>query len=338
MGVVPKAGGFPPLGAHGPFQPAQAALPTSIAGWMTNPSPVPHTSASAGPIGFITTNNAGTSSILKCPRTPTNNAAVDYQTADSEHVLKRSRPFGMPDKVNNLPVNILPVGYNAQSHGQSSYSSDDLPKPIVMTLNQGSAVKSMDFHPVQQILLLVGINTGEIMVWDLSSRERLAVRNFKVWELQAWSMPLQASLASDYTASINCVIWSPDGTLFGVAYSKNIVHIYSYHGGNDVRNHLECSELTLNLCTISFFVNTFFWLSILMLILVVLTILHSLTQTNNFLLSHAGRIGSLRCGMQLQGISSILLRVMKHPSILYVHIARKTFRLVFDDVWKYTYK
>ncbi|GMP60158.1 hypothetical protein CsSME_00023144 [Camellia sinensis var. sinensis] len=108
-----------------------------------------------------------------------------------------------------------------------------------MTLNQGSAVKSMDFHPVQQILLLVGINTGEIMVWDLSSRERLAVRNFKVWELQACSMPLQASLANDYTASINRVIWSPDGTLFGVAYSKNIVHIYSYHGGNDVRNHLE---------------------------------------------------------------------------------------------------
>ncbi|CAL5339434.1 unnamed protein product [Camellia sinensis] len=243
MGAVPKAGGFPPLGAHGP---AQAALPTSIAGWMTNPSPVPHASASAGPIGFIPANNAGTSSILKRPRTPTNNAAVDYQTADSEHVLKRSRPFGIPDEVlhnnssvNNLPVNILPVGYHGQSHGQSSYSSDDLPKAVVMTLNQGSAVKSMDFHPVQQILLLVGINTGEIMVWDLSSRERLAVRNFKVWELQACSMPLQASLANDYTASINRVIWSPDGTLFGVAYSKNIVHIYSYHGGNDVRNHLE---------------------------------------------------------------------------------------------------
>lgn len=57
-----------------------------------------------------------------------------------------------------MPVNILPVGYNSQSHGQSlgqsSYSSDDLPKTVVMTLNQGSVVKSMDFHPVQQILLL----------------------------------------------------------------------------------------------------------------------------------------------------------------------------------------
>lgn len=53
-----------------------------------------------------------------------------------------------------MPVNILPVAYTSQSHGQGSYSSDDLPKTVVMTLNQGSAVKSMDFHPVQQILLL----------------------------------------------------------------------------------------------------------------------------------------------------------------------------------------
>lgn len=58
------------------------------------------------------------------------------------------------DQVNNLPVNILPVAYGSQNHGQSSYSSDDLPKTVVMTLNQGSSVKSMDFHPVQQILLL----------------------------------------------------------------------------------------------------------------------------------------------------------------------------------------
>jgi WD40 repeat protein len=237
MGGVPKAGGFPPLGAHVPFQPAQAPLPASLAGWMANPSAVPHPSSSTGPIGFTSQNNAA---LLKRPRTPLNNAAVDYQSADSEHVLKRSRPFGMSDEVvTNLPVNILPVGYASQVHGQSSYSSDDLPKTVAMTLNQGSVVKSMDFHPVQQILLLVGTNTGEITLWELGSRERLAVRNFKVWDLGKCSMPLQASLANDYTAPINRVIWSPDGTLFGVAYSKHIVHIYSYHGGDDVRNHLE---------------------------------------------------------------------------------------------------
>ncbi|XP_024026087.1 topless-related protein 4 isoform X2 [Morus notabilis] len=233
MGAVPKPGGFPPLSAHGPFQPA----PTALAGWMANPSPVPHPSASAGPIGLAAANNAA---ILKRPRTPpTNNPAMDYQTADSEHVLKRSRPFGISEEANNLAVNLLPVPYPNQSHGQSSYSSDDLPRSVVMTLNLGSVVKSMDFHPVQQILLLVGTNMGDVMVYELPSHERIAVRNFKVWELGACSMPLQASLANDYSASVNRVMWSPDGTLFGVAYSKHIVHIYAYQGGDDLRNHLE---------------------------------------------------------------------------------------------------
>ncbi|XVE71480.1 hypothetical protein DITRI_Ditri10aG0153700 [Diplodiscus trichospermus] len=237
MSAVPKAGGFPPLGAHGPFQPTPAALPTSLAGWMANPTPVPHPAASAGPIGLGAPNNAA---ILKRPRTPpTNNPALDYQSADSEHVLKRSRPFGMPEEVNNLPVNILPVPYAGQSHGQSSYSPDDLPKTVVMALSQGSAVKSMDFHPVQQILLLVGTNIGDVMVWELGSGEKIAHKTFKVWDLSGWSMPLQASLANDYTVSVNRVMWSPDGALFGVAYSKHIVHIYSYHGGDDLRNHLE---------------------------------------------------------------------------------------------------
>ncbi|KAJ0488149.1 putative transcription factor WD40-like family [Helianthus annuus] len=243
MGAVPKPAGFPPLGAHGPFQPAPATLPTSLAGWMANPSTV-HPSASAGPLGF---NPPSNSAMLKRPRTPpTNNPVVDYQTADSEHVLKRTRTFGISEEANHLPVNILPVGYSGQnqSHGQSSYSSDDLPKTVVMTLNQGSAVKSMDFHPVQQILLLVGTSTGEIMIWELASRERLAHKNFKVWDHSAFSMPLQAALTNDYTASINRVTWNPDGTLFGVAYSKYVVQIYSYNGGDDVRNHLEIEAHT----------------------------------------------------------------------------------------------
>ncbi|XP_039166201.1 topless-related protein 4 isoform X2 [Eucalyptus grandis] len=97
----------------------------------------------------------------------------------------------------------------------------------------------MDFHPVQQILLLVGTNTGNVMVWEVGSGARIALRKFKVWDLGTCSMALQASLANDYTTSINRVMWSPDGILFGVAYSKHMVHIYSYHGGDDIRNHLE---------------------------------------------------------------------------------------------------
>ena len=35
---------------------------------------------------------------------------------------------------------------------------------------------------------------GDVMVWELGSRERIALRNFKVWEAGAWSVPLQVWL------------------------------------------------------------------------------------------------------------------------------------------------
>ncbi|GFP88955.1 topless-related protein 4 [Phtheirospermum japonicum] len=235
MGSIPKVGVFPPMGGPAqPFPHGPAPLTNSLAGWMANPSSMPHQAMSIGPMGLTPPNN--TASMLKRPRTPpTNNPALDYQTADSEHVLKRSRPFG----VNNLPINIMPVAYPGQSHAHSLYAADDLPKTVMANLNQGSAVKSMDFHPVQQTLLLVGTNIGEISVWEVSSGERLAARNFKVWDLGSCTMTLQASLANEYTASVNRVMWSPDGNLFGVAYSKHIVHLYAYCGGDDLRNHLE---------------------------------------------------------------------------------------------------
>ncbi|XP_039166146.1 protein TPR3 [Eucalyptus grandis] len=177
---------------------------------------------------------------LKRPKSlVANNSTMDYQTTDFEHFLKRSRPFGISDEVNNLPVNILPVSYNCPSLDQSSYSLNDLPKNVVITLSQGSLVKSMDFHPMQQILLLVGTNMGDVVVWEVDSGARIALRKFKIWDLGTCSMALQASLAIDYTTSVNRVMWSPNGILFGVAYSKHMVHIYSYHGGDDIRNHLE---------------------------------------------------------------------------------------------------
>ena len=40
-------------------------------------------------------------SLVKRPRTPPNNPTLDYQTADSEHVLKRPRPFGISEEVHH---------------------------------------------------------------------------------------------------------------------------------------------------------------------------------------------------------------------------------------------
>ncbi|KAJ6715392.1 TRANSCRIPTION FACTOR WD40-LIKE FAMILY-RELATED [Salix viminalis] len=238
LGSLPKAGGFPPLGAHGPFQPTPAPASAPLAGWMSNPSTVTHPAVSGG--GAIGLGAPSIPAALKHPRTPPTNPSVDYPLGDSDHVAKRARPMGISDEV-NLPGNLLPVSFpgHGHGHGQTFNAPDDLPKAVVRTLNQGSSPTSMDFHPIQLTLLLVGTNVGDIGLWEVGSRERLVLRNFKVWDLNACSMPLQKDLVKDPGVLVNRVIWSPDGSLFGVAYSRHIVQICSYHGNDEVRQHLE---------------------------------------------------------------------------------------------------
>lgn len=48
----------------------------------------------------------------------------------------------------NYPVGAVP------NHPPAMYSPDELPKNVARTLNQGSCVMSMDFHPIQQMILL----------------------------------------------------------------------------------------------------------------------------------------------------------------------------------------
>lgn len=40
--------------------------------------------------------------MVKRPRTPPTNLAMDYQTADSENVLKRPRLFGISEEVHYI--------------------------------------------------------------------------------------------------------------------------------------------------------------------------------------------------------------------------------------------
>ncbi|KAJ0440698.1 putative transcription factor interactor and regulator LisH family [Helianthus annuus] len=106
LGALPKAGGFPPLGAHGPFQPAPAPVPTPLAGWMSNPPAVSHPTVSGSAIGL---GSPSISAALKHPRTPTN-PSLDYPSADSDHMSKRTRIMGITEEA-NLPVNVLPVSF-----------------------------------------------------------------------------------------------------------------------------------------------------------------------------------------------------------------------------------
>ncbi|EFJ36405.1 hypothetical protein SELMODRAFT_404377 [Selaginella moellendorffii] len=230
VGSLPKGGGFPPLGAHIPFQPA-APTASALAGGMANPNPPSHPGVVGGPAALAGAPNPA--AMLERPRTPPPAPTVDFQTADSEHLMKRNRP--VVEEV-NFP------GPNIQ---QASYTIDDIPKTVARTINQGSCVATMDFHPLQQVILLVGTNVGEIAIWDVATRERLALKTFKVWEVSVCSMPLQRSNVLYRLLSLKTqqlllrVVWSPDGNFIGVAFNKHIVQVYQYFGGVELRQQVE---------------------------------------------------------------------------------------------------
>ncbi|KAJ3698981.1 hypothetical protein LUZ61_002686 [Rhynchospora tenuis] len=75
--------------------------------------------------------------------------------------------------------NMSPVPNLPHSCPEAKYNPEEVTKTVATTLDLGSTPRSMDFHPIQQTLLL------------------------------------------------------------GVAYSSHIAQIYTYHGGNDIREHLE---------------------------------------------------------------------------------------------------
>ncbi|CAL2225936.1 unnamed protein product [Prunus armeniaca] len=68
-----------------------------------------------------------------------------------------------------------------------------------LTLHEGSSPMSMDFHPTWQTILPFGTCVGDIgPPWDVSSREKLLLRNFRVWNLDAGPMALKMRLLLDY--------------------------------------------------------------------------------------------------------------------------------------------
>ncbi|KAA8521601.1 hypothetical protein F0562_012274 [Nyssa sinensis] len=139
----------------------------------------------------------------------------------------------------NLPGDILPETTPAQIHHPDYNIYEDLPMTVAKTLDHCSFPTSMDFHPVQQTLLLVGSDVGDIVLWEVANGKKLFSIYFQVWNIGVCSILFQAALLRDPCVAVNRVLWNPDGSCFGIAYSKHIVQIYSYLGGNDVRQHLE---------------------------------------------------------------------------------------------------
>ncbi|XP_060208854.1 topless-related protein 1-like isoform X2 [Lycium barbarum] len=125
---------------------------------------------------------------------------------------------------------VLSTTVAGQNQDASSDLSDDFPNVVARVLNIDHSPTTMDFHPIQQTLLLVGDSFGGIELWNVSSR------NCMIWKVKAASYAFLESITEDLHISVNRILWSSDGCFFGVAYSKSIVQLYYYHNNN---NHAE---------------------------------------------------------------------------------------------------
>ncbi|GLU01279.1 hypothetical protein SLE2022_185910 [Rubroshorea leprosula] len=231
-GFQPRAEGLTPMFASGIFQPMPAPVQTPLSSWMAaTPSSSSHPVSGAG--------------IVLSGLTNTSMAAVSRGAGDFAS-MSRARPSAAVDRT------MMPGPSHSQNPGLTLNTSDDLPKIVARTLNVGSFPTSMDFHPIQQTLLLVGTDVGDISLWEVSSREKLASRNFQLRDITSSSMTLKAALIKDPFVSVRRILWSPDGSFFGVAYSKHLVHLYAYFGGNDIRLHLEIDSHTGSVNDIAF--------------------------------------------------------------------------------------
>ncbi|KAK3189089.1 hypothetical protein Dsin_028650 [Dipteronia sinensis] len=232
VAAVAKPSTYVPLGIHGgpfPVPPVAAATnPNALAGWMVNANPSSSIQSSVVAASSLSV-QPNQVSIMKHPRTPSHALGmIDYQSPDHEQLKKRMRSSQSIDEA-TYPI----------PPQQASVSLDDLPRTVACTMHQGSTVTSMDFHPSHHTLLAVGCADGEITLWEIGLRERVVSKPFKIWDLSTCSVLLQATVVKDSPISVSCVAWSPDGNLFGVSFTKHLIHLYTYQGSNELLPHSE---------------------------------------------------------------------------------------------------
>ncbi|CAI9092663.1 OLC1v1027973C2 [Oldenlandia corymbosa var. corymbosa] len=131
--------------------------------------------------------------------------------------------------ISNMPLDKM-VSRNhlsVENHNLKFIILDDFPKTVERCLEMSSSQTSMEFHPTEDSLILVGNIMGEVELWDIIAEVKLFSNAFMIWNREAISESFLNSLHTDQQISVNCVLWSPDGSTFGVAFSKNIVQLYA---------------------------------------------------------------------------------------------------------------
>ncbi|KVH99119.1 CTLH, C-terminal LisH motif-containing protein [Cynara cardunculus var. scolymus] len=188
LGSLPKAGGFPPLGAHGvcilsisqygysvsrlfcdyfasllcvkPFQPTPAPVPTPLAGWMSNPPAVSHPAVSGSAIGL---GGPSIPAALKHPRTP-NNPSLDFPSGDSDHLSKRTRSMGLTDEVcDTYSITYQLYAALVKDPGVSV-------NRVIWSQDGSLFVNDLAFsHPNKQLCVITCGDDKTIKVWDAAT-------------------------------------------------------------------------------------------------------------------------------------------------------------------------
>ncbi|XVF89354.1 hypothetical protein PTKIN_Ptkin19aG0123600 [Pterospermum kingtungense] len=226
--------------AENPLPLQDAALSVSPDFWISGPSTLTHAVSNedtylSGPITLATTSND-----IGDSHTISQKGLLEAQDEVTSTVLHPGENHSLEcSSSDDLPIISTDNNDNNMLQNMEPISHLDLPKTVAKIIKEGSSPMSMDFHPVQQTFLLVGTNIGDIGLWDVKSGEKRLSINFTVWNIGACSTIFKTAMMKDPCMSVNRVAWSPNGSFFGVAYSKHIVQLYSYHGGTDIQQKLE---------------------------------------------------------------------------------------------------
>nr|XP_027072066.1 topless-related protein 1-like [Coffea arabica] len=168
-----------------------------------------------------------------------NSLLFDHKLVTSEAIKDSTNAFRI---FSRMPVDkvVSQTNVPVQSQNLDVNCPEDLPGKVERCMDMSSLPTSMDFHPLKGTLLLVGNINGETELWDVRSEVKFFWNAFMIWKRETISSSFLIDYNQNPQISVNRVLWSPDGSIFGVAYSKQIVQLYCYHAtGNYIEKQLE---------------------------------------------------------------------------------------------------
>ncbi|RHN74443.1 putative transcription factor WD40-like family [Medicago truncatula] len=124
---------------------------------------------------------------------------------------------------------------------------DEIPRTVVWELNQGSTVKSMEFHPTNHSILAVGCENGEISLWEARMKEKLISKSFNIWNLSNCSVKFQTENPKEL--SVIRITWSPDASYIVSNGLQQHLEINAHDGGvNDLAFSFPKNQLCVVSC------------------------------------------------------------------------------------------